>query len=871
MRKTLRPRSEIVGPAVEIEQVIVSDRSQFANNIQFSVDVLNHVSEAENHPLIRNFTPPSYRIPSPLMASPPDPGVATWPSPPDLPVGGPFMFIAGIGNWVESDSSRRLWFELEISLRSNKVNAPLIGGICFTGYPYLPYYIDEAGVNSSNFGLPREWRVTWEDHDETMSGQDGFIDRRTMLTRQVPAAHTGVYVIPIGATRVRKLKIRLGDFPRILLKSRDPNQPLVPERWGVLIPYLSVFEHRDGIRTSPRVGAGIVAAIQSPPSFARSYIPELSANNAPPDLVSKFGGVASDFVALTPEAFAPYSAASIFGQSRDYSVSASGTRGGTREVYVSNLMEKGDSVIVVVAQAETFQRTIAGVRLRAIGAKPPPGLTETLVPFDFSIYELDTVGGASPVRASIRDPAKNKYALKLYSGSVDDPSDNKQFVCAFDRPSNAAYFVIEMTPRDHPGHVGLGEFSLVRSAHAAAVPRPSKEITIRTVNLRLIGPGLADDYSSIGESSLGISVERQIGGAQREIIFEAKTLLDLLDRGGARLYRNQRFFETEREVSRTISRSDGWRRSELGDGVTWTRHNPERGNADERWPGYGQPEDPGFTALGNVEQRTHMTHVGPEGLASTDDLRGDLTNINKIIRAIRGPSTPSFMLLQPGTNQLTDGFETVWHGVDLAILQQIRGVRQLNLPPFPQALLALARLASAMQGTNPDVPIPTPPALVEESLRLALGAFLSGGSVSLGVGASFYVGGNIGVSLGQTVPFANRTVSKGETGSIQLQGSRSGYQLRHAHNGSYDDGTTVRRVIERNRKRERGAEIRWQGGFVDILTAKIPINMTLPAAGSEFYENTDQTFIVRITNDSDPALELDVWIDVIEEEIQDDY
>lgn len=867
MHSVLYPRRSIVGPGLTILSADIVDQSSEATGLDIDKHLHNATFEVTGHPGLRPFFAESYRVDNPLLAAPRDPGVATWPTPQALPQGGRFLFLAALGDNVGPDISRQLWLELQLKVQHVGKEGPhLIGGIAFAGHPSLPYYVPSNGLTSANFGLPREWRVSWGDGDD---GAEGFIDRQEALTRQIPSAHSGVHFLEIPPVRTDTLRLRIGDFPRILLKSRDPNVAAVAERWGILVPYIGVFAYRESVRRGADLAAGLVAATQSPPSFARSYLPEFSAPATDPDTLREFAGIAADFVSLTPRSHMPMSAVAALGQARHYDTSPGTGGGGTDEVFIANLSDKGDEVRLVVAQAECFGRTVAGIRLAGIGGTTPPALQGPLCSFGVEVYEMETLSGASPVRERVRDPGRNDYAIKLGSIQVTDPVAGEVLVCPFERPSTAPWFCIVLTAHGK-GHIGLSKLELVRSAHVAAVPRPARTTVLRQVNLRLVGAGLADDYATIGARSLRLSIERHSGGERRETLFEARTLLDLIDRAGGRLMKNARIDEVVREVGRTIRRSDGWRRTETGDGVGWTRPNPEHEHASELWPGHGTADDPGFTNIANQDVRTHLTHLGPEALPTTHRLRTDLSNIDNIIGTIADPTADPFISVAAASG-LTDGFLEVWRGVNTVELGPIEGVRNLNLPPLAQPLMALAQLITYLSGNDPSAPSPPPVEMLDETWRLLLGGALSGGSVSVGAGGSFYVGVNGSLSLGQAVPMANRTVSQGTSGTRQLQASRTGYQMGQSVAANFDDDRSVRHISQRDKQRTRGSDVHWQGRQADLLTARIPLDLEFPALGGDFYEASDQQLLIRIDNDIDPELELDIWMDVIEREVRDDH
>ena len=77
------------------------------------------------------------------------------------------------------------------------------------------------------------------------------------------------------------------------------------------------------------------------------------------------------------------------------------------------------------------------------------------------------------------------------------------------------------------------------------------------------------------------------------------------------------------------------------------------------------------------------------------------------------------------------------------------------------------------------------------------------------------------------------------------------------------------RVVRTTR---HGHEVVWQGGYADIVTGRIPLDLRLPATAERVYDNVDQ--MVRVTfgpTDPEHPVEVDVWFDVQEEVIATDY
>ena len=93
----------------------------------------------------------------------------------------------------------------------------------------------------------------------------------------------------------------------------------------------------------------------------------------------------------------------------------------------------------------------------------------------------------------------------------------------------------------------------------------------------------------------------------------------------------------------------------------------------------------------------------------------------------------------------------------------------------------------------------------------------------------------------------------------------------------HGEGSTLNRRITRrappdgDRQRITGAEVMWQGELMDIVTGSIPLNLTLPALASKAYRTSDETVRVRLAGPLGSGIEVDVWFDIREEAVRDDY
>ena len=175
---------------------------------------------------------------------------------------------------------------------------------------------------------------------------------------------------------------------------------------------------------------------------------------------------------------------------------------------------------------------------------------------------------------------------------------------------------------------------LVQSAHVSVHPRAARSQQVRTLNFRIIGPNLAEDYALLGNEGFNFSIERFVAGERKSVLFRANSLMDLLHTGAAKIFSNARRravefqkseiypayendfikyrvpgeFEVDGGIKFTPnyekryseSRLEGWRRSETGENV----------EGHEKWIGRSRPGK--FESFGTQELRTHSQILFPE-------------------------------------------------------------------------------------------------------------------------------------------------------------------------------------------------------------------------------------------------------------------
>jgi hypothetical protein len=649
----LMPIRATVGDPIAIAEIEVKRTSSAAENLRFEVEYGDDINSMVHRSFYQHVIPqivegdPSYLPPRYRGA----PGTDTLPAPgKDLPftlLGGHFASLFGVvGEVGDEDTSRSLTVSLAIKLKPQSTQQ-LAGGLCYGGYPFLPYYITKQGENSANFGLPREIGLTW-----TTSQGVGFLDDEDAITNQEPTSHGGVHVlgtgpVPLSSGNSHDLSfmLHLSDFPRLVTQVSLADGGLeVTELWGFIIPFLFVFEYKEDMRYpndrqrgpdnhyTSRIPAGLLAATQNPPNLDSSYFGLVQGSSDPAATV-KYAGACADYLLLVhqPEGlYYPMSASSIFGQGRTYGPGEWFEFGRRplpdnhelEEVFVSNALQHGHEVRLFIEQGEEFNRCIAGMSITFGSRGQTPPLPTGLERIGVRVYEIDPPRGVSPI-APTKDLEKDKYSTCIFETYVKASRGGGgiPFDLEFTRPSSSRYLVIVLSnaKEGSVGHVMIESLELVQSAHVSIVPRATRTQVLQRMHFRLIGPDLADDYSQLGGRGFSLSVEHLVGGQRRDILFSASSLLELLQSGTAHLRSNHRRALREREIVTTrkgsynLARSTGWNRSETGleDSDTDPSWN------DSRW--YDPDDDPRevfgqdahqYKVFGNQEIRTHTTHIG---------------------------------------------------------------------------------------------------------------------------------------------------------------------------------------------------------------------------------------------------------------------
>lgn len=881
LNTTLKPMRKIVGDSIPIESISVLFSSDAVEGIAPVVTLHSDLEGIFEYDQYSEFLPHKvcfedvcHRLPT---------GAATYPEPTGLPFGEVRTFASiswlsdTVMGLVDASASRSMWIEFRIKL---DVKQPCsVGGICYSGYPYLPYYLTPQGENSANFGLPREIRLTltqWPRHSADMREDLMFIDAEDSVTNQEPTSHSGIHVFSTGPVLTDELILRLSDFPRIINSWQVVNGKLeVAERWGFIIPLLSVFEYKESVRYAPAVPAGLLGAVRA----SRSDEARIACIDHFQLIETTDPGGDRAF---------PLSAASVFGQHREYVVRLPRTDVPLYEHFVSDALNQHDCVLFFIEQAEEFCRSLAGIRLWL--ESHPPHSTDPIpklprADLGVRIYELDPVEGLSPVDY-MTDLEANRYANCIFKGRMSDFGFGDY--CKFNRPSSTRYFVIALECLDtEGGHIVIREIQLVQSAHVSIVPRPSRTQLLKALHFRLVGPGLADDYSRLGEEGFSFAVEHLAAGECKEVLFEASSLLDVLQSGTARLYSNHRRYSVEQEVIKTqdgsynVQKTEGWSRSETGLGTV-----PSEWKEDiKKWGTFIDETQGMFRALGNQEIRTHTTHVGEmdEDLIDIVNRPPGWPDIDSDADALWKVGGTGDAVWRPWGNRDN------WVPPNLKQRLKVRGIWNSNMPPNFWTMWQLwrDRLSFSLGQFIADPTDTDKQNNLNEALTLfwkpdvaAQCIAVNGFGIGFNAGVAFIasLGGSVSSTIG--IPTLLLSNSIGSSGTIVEQAYAQGYSYaQHLNKGrmrtDFPEGVInreiTRYVAPNSLKRIRGAEVMWQDELVDIVIGSVPLGITLPATASKMYRTTDDSLRVRFSGGVSAFVNIDVWFDIVEEVVRDDY
>ena len=969
-KNVLYPLRTCVGEAVEITSVKMIDASPGYRQQAFKFESILHPNAGAvfNQPQYGSYYP-SIKLGSTDIG--PGQGMATLPPGGEDPFPGqsPLISLFALAGVTQSaEVGRSLSLTLRLRLRAKA----LIGGLCLSGYPYLPFYINDHGENSANFGLPREMRVTAVSDaadKRALFKQHDFIDADVSTTRQQIVSHSGFHYLQIDPSLTDTLILYLSDFPEFLTgikaASADPAADVgLSVRYGFIITRLYAYTYREQTRYRPPVPFGLLglnSAGRRPPGGPSPGRAAGPARYASMQLQrSKHSG----------NAYVEYTAASLFGASRQYAGLGADR---TEECFISQTVDPGEGVVIYAEQGEDHLRCIAGIKALipfipekhldediqrladrwdllfpdspfdpGVLADVPRALLEDVlrqyvlkIPDDtdfcekvrIRVFEIDPLDGVSPLKV----PLDGKHARLLADVQIDELSEilltHYLRGIRFRRDSTAAYFAIELTNMDtKPGQFVIKQLEFVQSAHVALHPRASRRRTIRQLRFRLIGQHLADDYAILGRQGFNFSIERQVAGGRKYELFRANSLLDLLQDGSARLIANTRLRAVEEQSTRTEggakdnhtlshgdSRTEGWRKSETGNGVA--------GSAD--WRDDNAPGS--FESFSNQEARLHTEILSP--IEENNHWRSNAMIGNVLYTAYELGTTAGVFVnafsssgnllssaeqtfLGPNAtlvptyadNRLYSGFNRIWRGLPNPELLKVHGMTTVNSSPFgynnvTKDLLDLLDALSANDwnaaGANaidllfPFLLATATGASSTGSVNIyslaaanSMGVSLSIQPVGLGLTLSASTGG------GLIIPSYAHINSFGTQGTISRQASQVGYaydnRLVNGYEGHrtqhYTDAAVSRLVSERREvagtdtQRVRGGEILWQNELVDIVTGSVRLDIQFPAIAEEtHYRTMDDCIRVRLGSGAGSDILVDFWFDLLEEVVLDDY
>jgi hypothetical protein len=869
----------------------------------------------------------------------------------------------------------------------------LVGGICYAGYPYLSSRMESgpAGTTAANHGLPREVRVTALPSTGTGSlvstpgfRRMDFLDAEFAYTSQEIASHSSFQHLCIDPVRTNHLIVMLADFPRIprqLEFDASSGAMRLASFYGYAVPYFYVFQYREATRKVARLRAGVIgvrtAPASAPANPLEAAFPEYEFTQ--PD------------AGATTGVYMQFSAHSAFGQRRFYNLSYGYTtlddaeverpgrepRKGFDECFVSEVLQPGESVCVFVQQAEEYERCVAGLKAVFLTVPDHPtaetpadmllalltssgtadgeltaderSLVEDLLAYyaglpaetDFcerlrvSIYELDPPDGVAAASLALDSP----YATLLHRSELGRLGD--VLVAAFlqglrfTRTSTSRYFAIELTNiGSAAGQAAIHTMSLVRSAHVAMQPRASCVRHLKALHYRFVGPHLADDYAQIGREGFNFSIDRTVAGQPKQVLYGAKSLIDLLHTGNARMHANvrRRAAEFERVESfvdvagqrrgyqvRTrpdddLARANEERRETDADTTGWRETESGR---DVVWPlDKGAPEFEAFDNYSGTEVRAHVEHVS----SLIDRLLTGLQNlplvtnnrIDDFVSLVVRPDTTDGTVTASDVLFRNEGplgqFSGIWRpfsrfGFDGANLPSITGVQTLNVPPYYLTVLdglaGLTRMTSDYIAGRLDLEQLTEFTSSEWEALVARLALVNGYGFGLNLGGSTSRDINLGpvtfggglsggysISTSSNLVSAARTTTNGAQGTLSQIGQELKYLLNRILQRGWDNSivtTTVhdseskrivsrRELLDRDTERVRGAEVLWQGTVQDIVTGSVPLNVILPATAAKTHRRTvDEGLRVRFNSGFSPEIEVDFWFELSEEPIRDDY
>ena len=648
------PIRSTIGKAIQIGEMSVIFSSDEAkelgiddNNILCEPRV--QYSEAANDPRLLDFWPEivderilagntTYKVDTnqPNLIAP-DP--VRSPFPDDAPYRS--IFALATSNSNDPGISRKLTVRFQLRFK----NPELVGGIAFSGYPSLGYTIDKFGRTSSNFGLPREMRISIASLQGLNTSESLFIDADLHYTKQVINYSSGFHFFHVEPTQTKEFTLQMSDFPLLMKKVIIGDSSLkYAQAYGLVIPYLYVYTYQEKAHYHHHVPGGVIGTLGKKDdvtnnSFKQDYlspiwqrlIPQGSGNNR----VNRYQ---------------VFPGSSIFRAKRMYEdVNLDRDRFIAREQFVSDPIDPGDKVSLICEQCDETLRSIAGMRLiiPVFDPETSPDTKDRLelkagLPsrevniFDkvrIKIYELDFPSGVSPLDAQEADLRKYKHLLAEKTVTRDDldnlPTDGTAHhdhrSIRFKRASNQQYFEIELENLGtQPGNAVIYSAELIQSAHITLHPKLSRRLQVSRMHFRIVGSDLVEDYAQIGTHGFNFSIERLSGGQPIQQLIAIRSLADLMQSGMARIMSNsrRRAIEFEKSNSYLYTEEDGPRTSPHAKAFPEeaNRHNYESRYVQTKNGGWSKVESGEGVTIGDnpigesyasQEVRTHIEHLYP--------------------------------------------------------------------------------------------------------------------------------------------------------------------------------------------------------------------------------------------------------------------
>lgn len=852
------------------------------------------------------------------------------------------------------------------------------------------------GMTVGNFGLPREIRLTplpsiGINSSERPIGfhRSQFIDSENAYTRQEIISHSGLNYLTIDPVKTNLFMLSLTDLPFISKiidldggNTDNPETPLLIKGFkGFAIPYLYFFEYKESTKRDARLHSGLMG-IRNNATISLDEDEQDSTNKLEQAFPEYEFNFKIDESNSNVGIYVLFSAHAALGQRRiiNFSYNAlhpmigSNKENYFEECYVSDMLQPDENITLFLQQGEEYERCIAGLKAlflllpdddetekfaemianyNGVGVDDNElsgdertfieGLIANLfhLPEEINfcerigikVYEIDSLAGMSPASIDLN----SKYATLLADIAIDDFSDVifSQFLkgIPFKRVSSSKYLAIELTNLgEESGQIAIHSLQMIRSAHVSVQPRPAKNQRIKAMHYRLIGAELADDFSALGNEGFNFSIDHQVAGQAKDVLYSANSLLDLLHTGGARIHSNVRRRAVEFEMVENFKETkDNDQEYEIkkfpednflgpnfenretdNHNIAW--RSAESGKEVEEWPselGKGKPADfVKFESYSGNETRLRTEQVSSiiDPAASATAFREKIQLLLSTLIPINQNSidwfTASERIFLNHSSELWKPFKK--SGMEIHDLPPIQGYQTLNIPGHYLFLLdKLKELRDLQKSISPeDIDL-------SEKLKYRttlVDNILSKLAIVNGYGVGFNSGVNVGLSSGLDVGLevtlsgglsggisasansnsttASRSSTNGSMGTINMSGQETKYSLNRSKQKGYDNNktntelkesehkriVTRRELLNRDNERIRGSEVVWQGKIQDIITGSVPLNITLPATATKMnYRTADNTIRVRFNSGFSSSVEVDFWFEIIEEGITDDF